>query len=218
VGLAIALAALLLLAAPAEARRIDRCKLPDRAKVEALGGRLVVWSFERRDRWDDLVGKVVACRRSTGVSVRIADTYVELADYSQVARMAVAGDYVAYYQHSHDHYGRDYRYVIVWDAARRRELRRDGVAWWDGINGRPDADVPALAVTRAGNAVYVVRRYSDRDWADRPVLRLAVRTLERPFGGRLLDKGNEIDPVSLRLDGATVRWTNGGEARSAPLR
>jgi hypothetical protein len=216
-ALALIAAAVLMLPAAADARRIDRCELPDSATVEAVGGRLVVWSSQRRDRYDELVGKLVACRRTTGSSVRVEDTREDFDSHQAVRRVVVAGRYVAFYGDGHDHYGTRFRRVVVFDAFRRRETTREPVAFDPPFGDTILADVPALVLARSGAVAYVVQRESNRDYDGRPVERLAVRATDA-VGRRLLDKGEGIDPASLRLEGTTLHWTNAREPRSAPLR
>jgi hypothetical protein len=219
--LALATAAALLalvLPAPADAaRRIDRCKMPDRATVEAVGGRLVVWSLRHRDRDDDFFTHYHVCRRSTGKRFLLKET-LEYLDYHTYARhVSVAGDYVGYvYADEVGNHG-SYVEVIVYDTVRRRESEADiGGDFSSGAYMLPDV-VPAFVLARTGVAAYVVRHPSDQDPYRRPREPVGVRVVE-DGDSRLLDKGAGIDPASLRIDGAAVHWTNAGEARSAGLR
>ncbi len=208
---------LLVLAAPAEARRIDRCELPRAAKVEGRSDRVVVWSFERLDSDGDPWGKVVACRRSTGASMRLAETWDWIGEHNAVPEVRVAGGYAAIYQEGHDHYSTRFRTLWVFDVERRRRVHFDWIVFDPPFGEAIQGGMPALVLAPTGAVAYVVRRESDRDHNGRVVARVAVRAMDAG-GRRLLDKGEGIDPASLRLDGATVSWTNGGEPRSATLR
>jgi hypothetical protein len=215
--LAVTVLALLLPAAPARAAEpIGECRIPDSATVEAVGGRLVVWSTSFADRYGDVTTRHVACRRSTGSRVRVIETYDDGIDRFTATRFAVAGDRVAYADEFLDHYGTQFLSIAVFDARRRRVVRRVEV----GVD-RPFAEplrasIDVLVVTRAGGIAYVKRRSSDRDENGRVVERVALRATDTA-GSRLLDKGEGIDPASVRLSGSTLTWTNAGDSRSATL-
>ena len=210
--------ALLLLAAPARAAEpIDGCRIPDAATVEAVGGRLVVWSTAFRDRYGDVTTRHVACRRSSGARVTVIETYDDGIDRFAATRFAVAGDRVAYASELLDHYGTQFLSVEVFDARRRRLARRVYAGVDLPFGDALRASIDALVVTRSGSVAYVKRRSSDRDYNGRVVSRVALRATDAT-GGRLLDKGEGIDPASVRLRGATLSWTNDGERRSSALR
>lgn len=80
--------------------------------------------------------------------------------------------------------------------------------------------VPGLVTSPSGGAAWIELRYfGDRretsvHRSDSP----APPGADYASGDELLDSGQGIDPASLRLDGGTVRWTDGGTERAAPLR
>jgi hypothetical protein len=215
---ALAAFAVLVLAAPAEARQVGRCAVPDKARVDANGDRLLVWSYERRyAKFDDeLIGKVVACRRATGRSVRVVQTWDDGVDAREVGMIRVAGDYVAYFENDTGRH--HFESVNVFDTVRAREVVSVGITanmqygLWTG-----DSDVLALAVGRRGELAYVVQHPTDTDYAGRARIRRGLRAVDAG-GSRLLDKGDGVEPASLAIAGRTVHWTNAGEPRSAPLR
>lgn len=211
---ALALALVSLGTAPAQAREVGGCRVPGSATVHAVGGRLVVWSVRRLDRWDDYETRVVACRRSSGTRVVVSET-LESYDFAEVPyAVTVAGDYVAY---AESHSGRSFGLnVNVFDARRREYVREEVVAWHPTLGGEL-ARIESLVASRSGAVAFAIRHRLDRDHADRPRERLGIRALDRD-GRRLLDKGEGIDPASLRIAAGEVRWTNAGEPRSAPLR
>lgn len=195
--------------------------MPESAKVEAVGGQLVVWSEEGTDReLDEPMHRLMACRRSTGTRVQVFRDY----HYScsvRTTRVAAAGRFVAYAQdvcRSNQVHREQTLYVGVLDAVRRRKVTRRRVAFNLPPERPPflSSTIDALLVTRGGSAAFVVRHPTGRPYRSKEIP-VGVRALDAG-GRRLLDKGEGIDPASLRLDGSTVHWTNAGEARSAPLR
>ena len=214
----VAVVALLVLAAPAAAaRRIDRCKMPDRATVEAVGGRLVVFSLRHRDRDDDFFTHYHVCRRTSGKRSLLKET-LEALDYNTYARhVSVAGNYVGYVYAAELGQHGSYVETVVYDSVRRRE--RDAAIAGDFGSGAyllPQV-VPAFVLSRTGVAAYVVRHPSDVDPSGRPREPVGVRLVEAG-DSRLLDKGAAIDPASLRIDRAGVHWTKAGQPHSAALR
>lgn len=217
-ALAAALVALLLAAAPTHAaERFGRCAVPERATVGAVGGRLVVWSVEFADRWGDVIRRVTACRRTSGARVRVIEGFQDEQYSDEFTGFAVAGRYVALVDFSHGRNAAHATAVVVFDAYRARTVRREVAGFNPPFGDSGFTTVPALALARSGAVAYVVRHAEDRDHGGHPRERVGLRALDAA-GRRLLDKGDGIDPASLRLDGAVVSWTNAGEPRSATLR
>lgn len=217
VALGAALLALLAAAPAAGAREVGGCRVPDSATVQAMGGRLVVWSATHVDPvWEDEITRIVACRRASGARVLVTETLVELQWAQEPYAFTVAGDHVAYAQAE---MGRSFGLLVKVFDARRRKLEREAVASWHPTVGGELSRIESLVVTRSGAVAWGIRhRYGDlQGQPGSPREPIGVRALDSG-GSRLLDKGGGVDPASLRLDGRIVRWTNADEARSAPLR
>ena len=218
ITLALAAVLVLAVAAPAEAARYaGRCKMPDRATVEAVGGRLLVFSLVHRDSDDDHFTRYHVCRRASGRRTLLVETLQLLGYTVQARHVSVAGGHVGYVRTEAGDRGSNAS-AVVYDAIRGRVREvRIGVEFVSGSYHRPEA-VPAFVLNRRGVAAYVVRHHDDRDPQTlRPRERVGVRVFEAG-GSRLLDKGDGIDPASLHIDATRVHWTNAGEARSAALR
>lgn len=207
-ALGAALLALLAAAPAAGAREVGGCRVPDAATVHAVGGRLVVWSTMRVDPvWEDEITRVVACRRSSGTRVLVTETLVELQWSQEPYAFTVAGDHVAYAQAET---GRTFGLLVkVFDARRRRE-ERSHVATWHPTVGGELSRIESLVLTRSGSVAWVIRHVHQPGG-------VGLRALDSDRS-RLMDKGERIDPASLRLEGGLVHWTHAGEPRSAPLR
>ena len=190
--------------------------MPESATVEAVGGRLVVWSVEKVNEFDEPYSRFIACRRSSGARVRVITTLDDCCVVDELPHVRVAGRFVAYV--------RDQRYrgeqrlnVFVFDAFARRDTGFTYAAY-DSPYGPPTpSSVEALVLSRTGAFAFVVRHPDEQ--SDEGYLRVPVGLRAFDSGGRrLLDKGEGIDPASLRLEGGLVHWMNAGEPRSAPLR
>jgi hypothetical protein len=215
----LALLALIVLAlalpASAAAREVGGCRVPESATVQAVGGRLVVWSTERLDAYDDTNTRVVACLRSSGARVLVTETIEEpvYADWPYL--FTVAGDHVAYAQAE---VGRRFGLLVKVFDVRRKRLERDHVAAWHPTAGGELSKIESLVLTRSGSVAWVIRHLHEvRFQPGSPRVPVGVRALDDD-GSRLLDKGEGIDPSSLRLAAGLVHWTHAGEPRSAPLR
>jgi hypothetical protein len=217
--LALAAAALtaLVLAGPAEAGTIERCRVPGHAKTEAVGGRLVAWSVAKRDQDDDLTTSYYVCRRGSGRVTFLAKGHEWLGWADYVTRVTVAGRFVAFVRTETAGKSGSIASVTVHDAASGRTVRTViGVDWSSQAYWQPSV-VQALVLTRTGALAYVIRHPHERDGRGREREQVGLRALDAG-GRRLLDKGPGIDPASLRHESSTVHWTNAGEPRSAPLR
>lgn len=214
-ALGAALLALLAAAPAAGAREVGGCRVPDSATVHAVGGRLVVWSTTRVDRWDDEVTRVVACRRASGARVLVSEALVEAEWAERPYAFTVAGDRVAYAQAET---GRRFGLLVkVFDARRRRE-ERSHVASWHPTFGGELSRIESLVLTRSGSVAWGIRHLHEvRPQPGGPRVPVGVRALDGERS-RLLDKGERIDPASLRLEDGRVHWTHAGAPRSAPLR
>ena len=212
----LALVALALaLPASAAAREVAGCRVPESATVHAVGGRLVVWSTDRLDEYDDTITRVVACRRSSGARVLVTQAVEELGHAEWPYRFTVAGDHVAYAQAE---VGRRFGLLVKVFDARRRRFEREVVTTWHPTVGGELSRIESLVVTRSGSVAYVIRHlYETHVQPGGPRVPVGVRALDA-HGRRLLDKGEGIEPASLRLAGGLVHWTHAGEPRSAPLR
>jgi hypothetical protein len=216
VTLGAALLALLAAAPAAGAREVGGCRVPDSATVQAVGGRLVVWTTTRVDPvWEDEFTRVVACRRASGARVLVTETLVELQWSERPYAFRVAGDHVAWAQAET---GRRFGLLVNVFDARRRRKEHSYVATWHPTAGGELSRIESLVLTRSGAVAWVIRHVHEFQYQPgTPRVPVGVRALDGD-GSRLLDKGEGIDPSSLHLEGGLVRWTNAGEARSAPLR
>jgi hypothetical protein len=207
----------LLLAAPASATtRVGRCEVPSKARVEAAGGRVIVWSLDKVDRDGDPFVRVFACRRSSGARAKVTETIPYLFTLDELRAFRVAGRYVAYVHDFRHRCGQDLL-VLVFDAYSRNHVRRRYAAFDPPFGDCTTSSIEALVLARDASFVYVVRHDTDIDHNLRPRVRVGLRAVDGEES-RLLDKGDGIDPASVRLEGSTVHWTSSGEGRSAPLR
>lgn len=184
--------ALLLPAGPADARR--SCGAVRAGAPVVVKTREAV-VFTRR-------GIYYGCHRSVGRAFR-------LQTYHAIRDPRLAGRYVAYVVRVEEFMEPVFDRIEVFDLVRGRVkfaagandfvdtsvLKRNGSVAWIEHSGDQPPD--------AGD-VYEVRRISNEDRA----------------GNILVDRGSEIDPVSLALsaDRRSILWTHAGEVRTAPLR
>jgi hypothetical protein len=97
----------------------------------------------------------------------------------------------------------------VFDLKRRRRTAL--------VTTRAGAYVADVELQKSGSVAFIEASSSDPTAGDPKYDRFEVRKRE---GGTLtlLDSGAAIDPDSLAVSGSTVYWTNGSQAKSAPLR
>lgn len=211
-ALGAALLTLALAAPAAEARVVGGCRVPQSAKVDVVSRLVVVYSVTDGDFRD-----VFACRRSNGWTRRILQTFEDDCCASDVlSHIQVNGRFVALVRDER-YRGEQFLRVLVWNAFRGKLAHTRMAAFDPRYGDAPTSVVPALVLSRTGAAAYVVRHEAEADYNGTPRVRVGLRTVEAD-GSRLLDKGDGVDPASLRLDGATVHWSNAGKARSAAIR
>jgi hypothetical protein len=162
-------------------------------------------------------GGAVSCELATGNTIELDDPLEGDIMFSRPA-IAVAGSTVAYGASVNNADGESSTYVRVinardsYSSAREFETqlkvgsvvaRERGAVAWISCEVRFDDSPPASRspeCTRTGAAIDRVYRASG---GGRP---------------RLLDKGRNIDPESLKLTGDRLTWRAGGRTRAARLR
>jgi hypothetical protein len=164
-------------------------------------------------------GATVSCELSTGNSVELDSPIEGEVVFSRPA-IALAGSTVAYGVNVNNAEGELSTYVRVIDA---RKLNGDAIGAGQSFMTYPK--VGSVVVRKTGSVAWIaceVRFFgnptSRRPECDRPG---AVDRVYRARNGgraRLLDKGRDIDPESLRLTGSRVSWRSGGRVRSASLK
>jgi hypothetical protein len=213
-------AAALSTAQAADARSIGRCRLPERAKVEARNRTVLVYTVDgaRLDWEPKPVTLLYACRRASGERLRIWYERHETDWDEHNHDYRVAGHFVAWVDSLSDHDdGARVEYISVYDVARAK-LTRD---WY--VASRDDDRVPvstisSLTLTRDGDVAWALRTY------DHPPLYVDVEPRERrrveladQFGRVVLDAGRGIDLKSVSITGGRVRWVDQGARRSERL-
>jgi len=151
------------------------------------------------------------CTRRSGRRLWL-DPPADDLDVERVGRFRLNGRSLAF-QRVHVFFRARTSYTVeLRDVRTRRLVRRVDAAPDGGTTGpsRPGDGVRDLVVTRGGALAWIVRNPSA------PGPRLQVWRSDAS-GEELLDTGNGIAASSLSLDGAVVRWRNGGERRSARL-
>jgi hypothetical protein len=216
-SVAAAVAVCLVAAAPAAATRdVGGCAVPRSGSVEAVGGRLVVWSLAKVNKDDEPYRRVFACRRTSGERLAVATTLADCCASDRMSQFRVAGQYVAYVRDVQ--YRAEQRLTVnVFDYRARRQVALAYAAYDPPFGDAVISSVEALALSRRGAVAWVVLHSTDRDAAGMPRVPVGLRAVDAA-GRRLLDKGEGIDPASLRVDGSRLWWTNAGEAHSAQLR
>jgi hypothetical protein len=106
--------------------------------------------------------------------------------------------------------GRCFPFIAVRDLRDGRVLRNIDASI-ETVAGRPSA-VQSLVLKANGSVAWIV---------DRAAFMGSPRTIdvvaEDTTGRRMLDRGPDIDPLSLRLSGSTLSWQKGGASRTATL-
>jgi hypothetical protein len=187
---------LLLPAAPADARRS--------CTAVRAGGDVIVKTREAVVfAGPGTRGGVYGCHRSVGRAFRLD------SPTHDIRRARLAGRYVAY-------------------VARVEEFMEplfDRIVVFDLVRGRPKAgaagdSVRAFVVKRNGSTAWAQGNADDPEDPQEYAYEIRRISNEDDEGTVVVDGGPGIDPDSLVLsaDRRSIRWTNAGEARSAPLR
>jgi hypothetical protein len=102
--------------------------------------------------------------------------------------------------------------LVIVDVGARRRLREAPVGSYVDAGLIRDERLAALVLTPRGSAAWVTTS-SNRGVAGPASVHLAGRT--GPV--LVLDEGTAVDPASLRLEGSTLSWSDGGTRRSHPM-
>jgi hypothetical protein len=135
---------------------------------------------------------------------RSADPF--LIDY--VRNLRIAAPYVAFEHFEQDHYGDGAEHVDVVDLRSGRKVH----AWSRGFEC-PSVELVALRLTARGSAAWTEQVDDCTDGVT-----FGVYRADRRRGGAELDESPGVDPYSLRVVGRSMSWTDGGQARFAPIR
>jgi hypothetical protein len=201
----VALATLLAAAPAADAKRKRTCSVRG-AAVIAKNRAAVVLSrsvqFSELEDGIEYYGCIRKRRRPVYMESESSDQYSS----SSVNHLLLRGTMVVYDKSTGFIDGSCLDGVNVFSIGRRRQIGYGSATGSDGSDGHCPA-VSRLVANRAGVAAWAAFQGGDR----------FVRKIDSAGQGTL-DQGAGIDPNSLSLAGATLSWTNAGEARTAQLR
>jgi predicted secreted protein len=112
------------------------------------------------------------------------------------------------------------RYVESQDLGTGKTLRRIQIGHAFPV---PDFGntVSELFVSPTGGLAWIEESRDDQGHADNLVLRSDAAPAQGGSGveeGEILDRGEHVDPASLRYDGTNVTWLRDGAQQTAPLR
>jgi hypothetical protein len=150
---------------------------------------------------------VHACRRPAGRPALLATESVGIAP-SRVETVRIAGPFVAF--STWDAWKCTSWSVHVHDVRARRTVRSRESVTTREANGCTSTTAIVSLVLASSGAIAWTEAPGDAGTA-------TVRALD-DRGDRILDAGPDVDPASLRLDGAdTVSWIRGGRPQTTPL-
>jgi hypothetical protein len=196
--LALAAALVLAPASPAAAAP-HRCAARHGEHVAAHGARLVALMSVTDTGDFDSVQKLVACDRRTGRRTTIDTETSELGDDTRIDSVRVAGLRAAWIASSEDKYANASRELGLADVA----------TGWTGFVLDPMFHRSSWDLGPGGEVAWIG---DGRVTVWRPGPHVRLQPGDRRFAGR----GAALAHVTL--DATRVRWTDGGEARSAPLK
>jgi hypothetical protein len=171
---------------------------PPHARVLAHDRDVRVWSS------GGLGGTIVACDARRRTALTLTSPARHLPFRSSASGFRLAGDVVGYVRTTFGVDSGSSRLVIA-DVAARRWLREVPAGGYVDAGLISREAVEALIVTTRGSAAWITSR-SERGVAGPSAVHLAARA--GPV--LLLDEGPGIEPASLRLEGATLSFDDGG--------
>jgi hypothetical protein len=190
-------------AAPAAAK--DRCAF-NGSKTLRQTSKLRLYSLPGTGK--ALSDRFYICVRANGRRFR-ADDRVSPEVTMQKSTLTSAGNFAAV---AYDYYANEDAVgltVVVIDLRTGKQTRHT-----ENPDEFSTAKVPAIVLGTTGGAAWI---YEQTPISSSEGTRLREVHAARTGAIRKLDEGLDIAATSLRLDGATVRWTKGGVAQSAPL-